>query len=166
MLYLRIAAFAVVGPGTVMVWVPWCLMGHCHVRWPSSGIAGFAGMLLMLCGLLALAWCVLDFAWRGKGTPAPIDPPKHLVKSGLYRFTRNPMYVGVLMTLCGEALLWPSWTLVLYTAAIGAVFHLFIRAYEEPTLRRLFGEEYERYCAEVGRWLPRRPQSAPTPPPQ
>ena len=99
--------------------------------------------------------CLWDFAAFGRATPAPIDPPKRLVVRGLYRYIRNPMYVGVLTTILGWAVLFRSLPLVLYALAVGVVVHLFIVVYEEPHLRRVFGGDYEDYCSRTGRWLPR-----------
>ena len=95
------------------------------------------------------------FALLGLGTPAPVAPPRHLVVSGLYRRVRNPMYVAVLALVLGQALLLGHAVLLEYAAAAWAGFHLFVLLYEEPTLRRSFGAEYERFCANVPRWIPR-----------
>jgi protein-S-isoprenylcysteine O-methyltransferase Ste14 len=96
---------------------------------------------------------VTDFAVAGRGTPAPIDPPKELVRRGLYRFTRNPMYVGVASVLIGEAWLFASRAMAVFALGVVTMFHLFVLFYEEPTLRRTFGDAYERYCAAVPRWV-------------
>ena len=103
-------------------------------------------------------WCALDFTFTGKGTPAPVDPPKELVRRGLYRYVRNPMYLGITILLFGEALLWESSVLFTYTAVVFLSFYLFVILYEEPLLRRKFGESYQRYCELVPRWLPLRIQ--------
>jgi protein-S-isoprenylcysteine O-methyltransferase Ste14 len=112
---------------------------------------------LMTIGLSIMAKCVWDFAWTGRGTPAPFDPPRRLVIHGLYRYTRNPMYVGMAAFLIGEALFLPviareMWILL---AVLAIAVNAFILLYEEPTLRRLFGEDYADYCRHVRRWLPR-----------
>jgi protein-S-isoprenylcysteine O-methyltransferase Ste14 len=117
-----------------------------------------AGALPLIGGVAILFRCIRDFAVVGRGTLAPIDPPKNLVVSGLYRYVRNPMYVGVLLVLLGEALLFASVSLLIYAAAFFVGAHLFIVLYEEPTLRRRFGESYERYTRTVQRWLPRTPR--------
>ncbi|MGH9932165.1 MAG: methyltransferase family protein [Pyrinomonadaceae bacterium] len=96
-----------------------------------------------------------DFARFGRGTPAPIDAPKRLIVRGLYRYTRNPMYVGVLTVIVAWALSFRMAALLVYGLAVAACFHLFIILYEERRLRRDFGIEYEEYCARVRRWLPR-----------
>jgi len=99
---------------------------------------------------------VWDFARFGRGTPAPIDAPKRLVTRGLYRYTRNPMYVGVLTVILGWAVLFRAWALVAYALAVWSCFHSFIILYEEPHLRAQFGKEYEEYRVRVSRWLPGR----------
>jgi hypothetical protein len=97
----------------------------------------------------------LGFRVFRAGTPAPIDAPKKLVVRGLYRYTRNPIYVGVLAVILGWALLFRAAPLVIYALIVGMCFHLFVVLYEERHLRREFGNEYDEYCARVGRWLPR-----------
>jgi protein-S-isoprenylcysteine O-methyltransferase Ste14 len=95
---------------------------------------------------------------RGRGTLAPVDPPKRLVAAGLYRWVRNPMYVAVVWTLIGHALWFASGALWIYTALVFAGFHLFVTLYEEPSLERRFGESYLRYREAVPRWIPRSPR--------
>ena len=112
-------------------------------------------------GALAL-WCIVTFALVGRGTPAPFDPPRRLVVQGPYRYVRNPMYVGALLALCGGALFYRSIPLVGYAALFLLATHVFVVGYEEPTLGRLFGAEYDEYRERVGRWLPRR-TTAPSP---
>lgn len=97
----------------------------------------------------------LRFALQGLGTPAPILPTKHLVVTGLYRYVRNPMYVGVTATILGQALLFGNIQLLEYGLFVWLAFHLFVLGYEEPTLRSSFGEEYREFCANVPRWVPR-----------
>lgn len=151
--------FTVLVPGTVTVLLPyWILSASGGLRRPEPGVASAAGALLILAGVAIYLSCVWDFA-GARGTPAPIDPPKELVARGLYRFTRNPMYVGVVTLLSGEALCFGSLRLLGYAALVLGMFHLFVVAYEEPTLRGEFGEAYARYCARVPRWpLPRVPR--------
>jgi protein-S-isoprenylcysteine O-methyltransferase Ste14 len=98
----------------------------------------------------------------GRGTLAPIDPPRHLVRVGLYRHVRNPMYVGALLVLVGEALFFESERLGFYAAIMALVYHLFVVLYEEPRLRDLFSEEYENYRRAVPRWIPRLAPYDPT----
>lgn len=115
------------------------------------------GWIVVAVGLAIGLPCVWEFAWRGFGTPAPFDPPRRLVVTGPYRFVRNPMYVGFGLVLLGEAIVFPNSAKVLLPLIVilwGAV-SLFIIGYEEPTLRRMFGAEYEAYCRQVRRWIPR-----------
>ena len=155
MVWLRILIFTVVVPASVTVYAPWWLLA----RSAAPGPAGWRWLALapIAVGVAIYLRCALDFG-RARGTPAPIDPPKELVATGLYRFTRNPMYVGVASIVWGEALLFGSAPLALFAAAVCAAFHAFVTLYEEPSLRRRFGESYERYCRAVPRWLPRLPQ--------
>jgi protein-S-isoprenylcysteine O-methyltransferase Ste14 len=152
-LLLKNLVFTLVVPGTVAVYLP---LRIAQDRSVASGPAFVAGCLLLTVGACVYAWCVWDFATFGGGTPAPIDAPKKLVVRGLYRYTRNPIYVGVLAVIVGWAALFQAAGLILYALAVGTCFHLFILLYEEPVLRRAFGDEYQEYCTRVGRWLPRR----------
>ena len=116
-----------------------------------------ASGVLMTMGAIVMLYCVFEFAWTGRGTPAPWDPPRRLVVRGLYRWVRNPMYVGMGIFLIGEALLLPTIRQQMFLVLGGAflLVNAFILAYEEPTLRRLFGEDYLEYCRHVRRWIPR-----------
>ena len=152
LLLLKNLLFTVIVPGTVAIWVPlWIEAGSPA----ASGPARLGAGALLALGAGIYAWCVWDFAAFGRGTPAPIDAPKRLVVRGLYHWSRNPMYLGVLCVILGQAAWFGSGALLLYALAVAACFTCFVRFYEEPTLRRLFGAEYEDYCSRVGRWLPR-----------
>ena len=158
-LFLKNLLFTVVVPGTVAVYAPWSMAsGSPLAPGPLRAIA----VALLLVGGAIYAWCVWDFASFGRGTPAPIDEPRKLVVRGLYRYTRNPMYVGVLTAILGWAILFQSRAVLIYALVVFGCFHLFVLFYEEPHLARVFGEEYERYRARVNRWLPgwRRQTSA------
>jgi protein-S-isoprenylcysteine O-methyltransferase Ste14 len=153
-LVLRAAIFTIIGPGLVLVGIPyWILSGK--PREVVSLMPRLSGLVLMAVGAALLFWCFGEFVVRGRGTPAPYDPPKKLVTTGLYRFVRNPMYIALVMALGGEALFFGSRSLWIYAAAAWLAFHLRILLYEEPALRRLFGAEYETYRAAVPRWIPR-----------
>jgi protein-S-isoprenylcysteine O-methyltransferase Ste14 len=102
-------------------------------------------------------WCILTFALVGKGTPAPFDPPRRLVIAGPYRYLRNPMYLGAVLALSGAALFYRSIALLGYAVLFLIITHLFVVSYEEPTLTRVFGQQYHAYRAAVRRWVPRRP---------
>ena len=148
--------FLIIAPGTVAGYLPYLIS-----RWRHSGDFGTAdavqlpGLLLMLIGAAALVECFVRFAWTGLGTPAPVAPTRKLVVDGLYRHVRNPMYVAVVSLVIGQALWFGSRNLLAYGAAVWLAFHLFVLLYEEPTLRRQFGSEYEEYRRHVRRWLPR-----------
>jgi protein-S-isoprenylcysteine O-methyltransferase Ste14 len=152
MLLLKNLLFTVLVPGTVAVTVPLLLTRE---RTPATGPVWALAIVVLAAGALVYAWCIWDFATFGRGTPAPIDAPKRLVVRGLYRVTRNPMYVGVLGVILGWALLFRSAALSAYGLAVWSGFQTFIVFYEEPHLRQVFGAEYEAYCGRVGRWLPR-----------
>lgn len=151
-LLLKNLLFTVVAPGTVAGLVPFLLTRNESFQW-GAGVA--LAILLFAAGGAIYSWCVWDFASFGRGTPAPIDAPKSLVVRGLYRYTRNPMYVGVLTLILGWVVLFGAFRLLVYAACVWSCFHLFILYYEEPHLRKTFGESYESYTARVGRWLPR-----------
>jgi protein-S-isoprenylcysteine O-methyltransferase Ste14 len=107
-------------------------------------------------GLFILLKSIWDFMWVGQGTLAPIDPPIELVVTGLYRYVRNPMYLGALVFLLGETAWFESPAPLEYTAGWFLLVHVVVAFYEEPTLHRTFGGAYERYCGTVSRWVPRR----------
>lgn len=151
MLLLKNLLFTLVVPGTIGVYVPLLLA---RGRPPASGLVFLLALALLALGGVIYAWCVWDFAAFGRGTPAPIDAPKKLVVRGLYQYTRNPMYVGVLTILLGWAVLFNAPGLLIYALCVGLGFHLFVVFYEEPHLQKLFGSSYEEYRARVGRWLP------------
>ncbi len=114
-------------------------------------------VLLMVIGGAVMLRCVLDFGWSGEGTPFPLDPPRRFVVRALYRYVRNPMYLGMGVFLTGEALLLPAITrqMLIMLAVLVVVVHAFVLLYEEPSLRDRFGDEYVDYCGNVRRWLPR-----------
>jgi protein-S-isoprenylcysteine O-methyltransferase Ste14 len=150
------AIFLVIAPGTLAVYVPWRI-SHWQVAPPLLGFAGFRvmGLLLMITGLPILLNSFVRFAVQGLGTPAPVAPPQRLVVTGFYRYARNPMYIAVLLLIVGQGLLFGSVTLLQYAVAAWLGFFAFVLLYEEPTLRHKFGGEYEEYCANVSRWIPR-----------
>lgn len=120
-----------------------------------DGRTAFAplGAPVLIVGCLVLGWCVRDFFVSGRGTLAPWDPPRALVRNGLYRYSRNPMYVGVLLITAGWALGFASWALAGYTAVLLVAFHLRVLIHEEPWLARTFGADWTEYRARVPRWL-------------
>ena len=123
------------------------------------GVARFLGLPLLAAG----CWLLLDnvfvrFAHEGRGTLAPIDPPRFVVRGGAYRVVRNPMYVANIAIVAGSGSVFQSWLLFVWAAVLFVAFHLFVITYEEPTLYRLFGSEYANYRQTVSRWIPRRPR--------
>ena len=112
-----------------------------------------AGLTALLPGVVGLLWCVRDFSVAGKGTLAPWSPPQHLVEVGLYRVSRNPMYLSVLLILVGWAIGFPGRGLWTYTLGAAAIFYLRVVLFEEPWLARTHGEDWTRYRARVPRWL-------------
>ena len=157
MLWLRTVLFTILVPGTELVLLPIVVVFLGLGPRLELGPAGYAGLVPLLVGLAMILRCFADFVRRGRGTPAPYDPPRELVVAGLYRYVRNPQYVGVVLVIVGEALLTGMVVLFGYAALMAVGYHLFVRYYEEPTLGRLFGEPYARYREAVPRWLPRRP---------
>jgi protein-S-isoprenylcysteine O-methyltransferase Ste14 len=149
-------AFLVIAPGSVAGLVPWWI-SRWRLETPFFGMPFFrlAGGMLITLGVIALLDSFVRFAVRGVGTPAPVFPTRHLVVTGLYRYVRNPMYVAVVSIILGQGLLLGNVTLLEYGGLVWLLFHLFVLVYEEPALRRSFGSEYELFCTEVPRWLPR-----------
>lgn len=150
--------FTVLVPGTVAGVVPAYLRGGVAIASPSPWRTA-AGAAVLLAGAAIYAWCAWDFATTGRGTPSPTDPPRALVRRGLYRWSRNPMYVGVLLAIAGQGIWSASLATLEYAAALAVAFHLRVVLFEEPALRRSFGAAYDDYLARVPRWLgrPRRP---------
>ena len=157
MLALRSLFFTLLLPGSVTFFIPYLLL--------SSGIEPipshlepfrFVGLVPILIGSLILLRHIWAFAVTGRGTVAPVDPPTTLVVRGLYRYVRNPIYVGVLLIVLGEAILFESLRLATYAVILWLFFHLVVVLYEEPELREKFGTEYEAYLRSVGRWIPKR----------
>lgn len=146
------ATVALVFPVTVDGLIPWVLLrGDATFH----GVMALVGVPLVVVGTILLADSVfLRFAREGRGTLAPIDPPRFVVRGGAYRFTRNPMYVANLAILAGIAITFRSLAVAGWAGFMALTFHLFVISYEEPTLRDTFGESYEVYRREVPRWLP------------
>jgi protein-S-isoprenylcysteine O-methyltransferase Ste14 len=157
---LRAAAgstlFLLLAPGVVAGLIPWWLTGW-EVEDPTSFWAPvrLVGAVLIVAGAAVLLHAFARFVVEGIGTPAPIAPTERLVVGGLYRYVRNPMYLAVLATVVGQALLLGRLELLAYAAVLAAAFATFVHWYEEPTLRRRFGEEYDAYRRAVPAWIPR-----------
>jgi len=158
-LFLKNVLFTLVVPGTVGVAVPWWLGRRSapDPLWPWSWHEWLA-VPVLLTGGVVYAWCVWDFMSIGRGTPAPLDPPRRLVARGLYQFVRNPMYYGVLNVIVGWIVFFGSLDVLVYGVIVAGAFHLFVVFVEEPSLRRRFGVEYVFYCRVVHRWIPGKPR--------
>jgi protein-S-isoprenylcysteine O-methyltransferase Ste14 len=147
--------FTVVVPGTVAGYVPWRFRQDA-VAPPATGAEAWAAITVIAIGMaIYLHTAFWGFALTGGGTPAPIAPTKILVVEGLHRFVRNPMYLGVALVIGGQAWLFHSLRVAVYMVSVLLVVHLFVIFYEEPTLHRQFGDEYDRYRASVPRWIPK-----------
>jgi protein-S-isoprenylcysteine O-methyltransferase Ste14 len=150
------AIFFVLVPCVFAGVIPWWMTGwRIQPAFLGQEWLPVIGVLLIASGVPGLVDSFVRFAVQGLGTPAPIAPPQHLVVTGLYRYVRNPMYVSVLAVVFGQALLFGDERLFVYGALFWLACHLFVVAYEEPTLARTFKDEFERYRANVPRWLPR-----------
>jgi protein-S-isoprenylcysteine O-methyltransferase Ste14 len=153
---LRTITYASLFIGLLFIYLPARILAWAGILRPAAfDWPQIAGLLIGTLGAVLALWCVGAFAWIGKGTPAPFDPPRRLVIRGPYRFVRNPMYIGALLVLSATALFYRAIPVLLFACGFVLVTHLFVVIYEEPTLRRSFGPEYEAYCHRVHRWLPR-----------
>ena len=155
--------FLVLAPGTVIGLIPWWIS-----KWkvqpapPGFLLIQLLGVLLLVTGILILLEAFARFALQGIGTPAPVLPARHLVVTGFYRYVRNPMYVALVLAVLGQSMIQGNLNLVIYGGFVWLITHLFVVVYEEPTLRRKFGDEYDEFCANVPRWIPRpRPWKGP-----
>jgi protein-S-isoprenylcysteine O-methyltransferase Ste14 len=150
---LRSFLFLLVAPGMVAGYIPLALLRTGSQV--ETGLFAYLAFPLWAIGGIVLLWSFWNFLVQGRGTPAPIDPPKELVAVGFYRYVRNPMYVGVLAMNIGHFLWFGYWNLLIYAIVVFLAFHLFVIFYEEPTLQRNFGAAYEEYRKRVPRWIPR-----------
>jgi protein-S-isoprenylcysteine O-methyltransferase Ste14 len=156
-LFLEAVAFTIVVPGSVTVLIPSIILRSAGRGWPQSWTwMQFAALVPLTFGAAIYFRCLWDFAAKGRGIPAPIDHPTQLVVSGFYCHVRNPMYLGVLALLLGEAAFFQSGDIVAYTLCWFLLVNLFVIFYEERTLRHKFGDSYTQYRAAVRRWIPGR----------
>lgn len=154
--FARALIYSTLFIGLVLIFLPARVLSSSGVLAPTAiGLWQRAGMLVAAAGAALAVACIVTFALVGKGTPAPFDAPRRLVIQGPYRFVRNPMYIGAGLAMAGAALFYQSLALFGYIAVFFLVSHLFVALYEEPTLRRTFGNDYKAYCDKVGRWWPR-----------
>ena len=151
------AVFFLLAPGVVVGLIPWWLTGGWQTREPLPYWIPMRvlGAVLLVAGLIVLVGAFVRFVVEGFGTPAPVAAPERLVVGGVYRYVRNPMYVAVLASIVGQALVLGRLTLLLYAAGAWLITAAFVRFYEEPTLTRRFGADYEAYRRAVPAWWPR-----------
>jgi len=151
----RAVTYATCFIGFVLVFLPAQVLSWSGISQPEAiGAPQVAGMVTTTVGTGLALWCVFTFVFVGLGTPAPFDPPRRLVAQGPYRVVRNPMYIGAGLALAGAALFSESAALLGFTGLFLVVTHAFVVGYEEPTLRHMFGQEYEIYTRKVRRWRP------------
>lgn len=154
-LVIRNLIFTFVVPGTGALVIPW---GILTLGGPTPGPVAWPGAVPIVVGVAVYLACLRLFATVGRGTPGPWDAPRRVVATGPYRWVRNPIYIGVLLVLVGEAWLFLSLPLLVYAGAAAVAFHAFVVGYEEPTLLRSFGDTYAGYRRTVPRWIPRPPR--------
>ncbi len=155
LLFLKNLFWTLLVPGIVTACIPYLIVFQWRpTELENWGIPQYMSLIPIAMGMMILFHCIWSFARVGRGTLSPFDAPKRLVVQGLYQYVRNPMYLGVLLILLGEALLFESIALFEYTIGWFIIVNLFIILYEEPALRRQFGESYDVYCHAVHRWLP------------
>ena len=155
MILFKTLIFTALVPGSATLLIPYLLLSSGgELRSLELGFFQFLGFPLIILGVVFYLWCAWNFTFTGRGTPAPFDPPSVFVARGLYRVVRNPMYVGMLTIFIGEGIAFGSLTLFTYAVFFWTLFHLFVRFYEEPTLKKKFGASYEAYCRSVPRWIP------------
>jgi len=154
---MRTLVYATLFIGFLLIYLPPRVLARSGIQRPAvTGGSQVAGLIAATLGVLIALWCVTTIVRIGKGTPAPFDPPRRLVMRGPYRLVRNPMYAGAALALAGAALFYHSAALLAYCGVFLLVCYLLVVFYEEPTLRRSFGSEYEAYCHHVRRWWPHR----------
>ena len=155
LILLRALTYATLFIAFFLVVLPQRVLRVSGYKWGGSPAwSELAGFGLLILGFALVVWCLVTFAFVGKGTAAPFDPPRQLVVVGPYRFVRNPIYIGAVGAMLGAAMvLWSGW-LVLYALVVLIVTHLLVVFYEEPHLRRVFGQPYDDYLRRVHRWVP------------
>jgi len=150
---LNTVLFTIFVPGTVAIYIPYRLTNRFAT--PTHGPLAWIAAVIIVIGVAIYFRCAWEFAVRGLGTPAPIAPTKYLVTTALHRCVRNPMYLGVALAIFGQALLFRSLHVAEYGVLMLLIAHCFVVLYEEPTLKRQFGEPYEEYRRTVPRWIPK-----------
>jgi protein-S-isoprenylcysteine O-methyltransferase Ste14 len=147
--------FTILQPGLVSGLFPYLILGSRvkEILQNDFTLPQYFGSIIFFAGLIIMLECIVRFALEGRGTLSPADPTQILVVKGLYRYSRNPMYLGVVSMLIGEAVFFEAGRFWYYVVGIALAFNLFILLVEEPRLKRDFGAEYEEYCRKVRRWL-------------
>ena len=156
LLFLRSLFWTIVFPGVVTIYIPSLILKPADV--PATwSFPQWIAIVPGLIGVSVLAYSIVSFAVTGRGTLSPVDAPQRLVVKGMYRYVRNPMYCGVMVTLLAETLFFVSESMLVYSVLWFLFAHTFVLFCEEPALRRKFGNSYEIYCRSVHRWLPGKP---------
>ena len=156
MLSLKSAVATIAVPGAACVLIPYYILNGARISpTPPLGIPQVLAILIAGLGLYMIVWVSTAFVRQGKGTPIPIDPPTRLVITGLYRYVRNPMYVGAVLITLAEAVYFGSAWLVLYAVGLWAALHTALVVFEEPQLKKRFGADYDQYLKAVPRWIPK-----------
>ena len=160
MLWVKVLLLFLLVPGIADVLVPWIILTSSGTfAMPVIGWMQIAGIILAGAGLAVSIWVFQALARFGRGTPAPFDPPRQFVRRGLFRWVRNPLYLGAAILIpLGEALFLHSWQLLVYAVILFMILHLYIVLVEEKELERRFGKPYLKYKRTVPRWIPRRPK--------
>lgn len=154
-LFLRNLFFTILQPGIVAGLIPYRFVQpvlKTTIEEPFI-FHHFVGLLIFLFGFILMLICIANFAMHGRGTLSPADPTKKLVITGPYKFSRNPMYIGVMMMLIGESIFFQSLAVAIYALFVFIAFYTFVVGFEEPRLRDSFGEEYDEYVKRVRRWV-------------
>jgi len=152
----------IVVPGAAVILAPYLILSaQDSIPAPRTDLLGLLAILLVVVGASMMIWVSYSFVVRGRGTPIPIDPPSNFVAHGLFRYVRNPMYLGAVLVVISETVLFQCWWLGVYALGLWLVLHSFLVVFEEPQLRRRFGQVYLDYCASTPRWIPRQPRRSP-----
>ncbi|MCK6540264.1 MAG: isoprenylcysteine carboxylmethyltransferase family protein [Anaerolineales bacterium] len=151
---LKSLFFFILAPGLLMGYFPY-LISTMDAELFNPGVVGYLAFPLWFVGWTVMIWCFWIFIANGRGTPAPVDPPRELVIVGPYRFVRNPMYAAGIIALLGWIFWSPSIPLIAAPFLFFLAAYLFVIFYEEPTLKNKFGAAYDEYARRVPRWMPK-----------
>ncbi len=158
---LKLIVFTLIIPGFAVGYVPYTIYSSQQIF--EISIFRYVGLILIPLGVLIYMWSAINFLRQGKGTPAIWftkglkfligQEPTKLVSAGLYKISRNPMYLGVIFIVLGQSILFESKTILAYTLILSTIFHFVIIFLEEPHLKKKYGKEYESYLKNTSRWL-------------